>query len=224
MAKNWDRDKFKKIIFECQRRRQFTDGSKVAKKREIHWIIAKKLFKSEETVRGWTKPRSNGPGDIEDVRNLEELLGVSLIKSEEESILLEENEVRLDEFNKQKVFECYEILKNFITEGDIESEEEYVKVRSEISKKRIAMPKSLYDNLSLWIDENLDPIIYDSENVLAFTRTSDLGQYSSDGAFKFLTEEKALKAIGMFMEFLMKLDGKLEQFADENIRPLLINV
>ena len=103
--------------------------------------IGEALHVSPDTVKYWQRDKSSGPDPRtpELLKELEDYLGYPDALQKKINIEEEKTEdKRMDtvsEFQKQQIMEIYEVLKNFVSEMNIENEDEYYRIRAMIEKE-----------------------------------------------------------------------------------------
>ena len=53
----------------------------------------------------------------------------------------------VSEFQKQQIMEIYEVLKNFVSEMNIENEDEYYRIRAVIERKQLVLPDTIFNTI-----------------------------------------------------------------------------
>lgn len=215
----WNRKLFNKIISELKKKK-IIDGRVVKSKEDIYKYLAKKLFVSVDTVKGWTRLKSRGPRDPQVRKELEVILGVALwmdIEVDE----MEDKKTSYSDFVKKNISECYSLMKDYLHSEDIQEEEVYCIMRFELEKKRISIPKHIFKKISNFADEYLDPIVYDYDNLFKECYTSDIGHYK-DNVFQIDTEDGTMKHISRFFNKIIEIEKKLDDFAMKELYPILI--
>lgn len=219
----WNRILYAEIIKKIARQ-GILDGNKVNTKEDVYKYLSEKLFVSYHTVKGWTRAASHGPGDKETLKNLEKLFGVSLeiadTKKEKGDTVMGN---RYSDFVKRQIMECYTLMKDYLRSENVEDENTYCEMRSEMDKRKIAIPKSVYEKITNFANEHLDPIIYDEKNTFASLYTEDIGYYDKKGVFHTRSEEKTIEFCGRFLDILLKIEQELDDFAMKELYPILID-
>lgn len=134
---NW---KFREILKSIMEKKKFK-GHRISSKQQLYVLIGEALHVSPETVKYWQRDKSSGPDtrDPELLKELEKYLGYPTGALQKKINIEEEKteDKRMDkvsEFQKQQIMEIYEVLKNFVSEMNIENEDEYYRIRAVIER------------------------------------------------------------------------------------------
>lgn len=151
---NW---KFREILKNIVEKKEL-NGDKIPSKQQLYVRISEALHVSPETVKYWERDKSSGPDSRtpELLDELESYLGYPKGALQKEINIEEEKteDKRMDtvsEFQKQQIMEIYEVLKNFVSEMNIENEDEYYKIRAVIERNWFFRIQYLMRYCSLWI-------------------------------------------------------------------------
>lgn len=218
--KKWNVELYRKLIKNAADQKK-VDGTAVKNKEAVYMYLCNKLNMSYDTVKGWIRWNSNGPGDPERLLQLEEIFGTKLTEEVKENKEMTMENIEYSDFVKEQIMDCYSLMKDYIVSEDVQDENAYCEMRAEMGKKCIAIPSAIYKKIDDFANENLDPIIYDYENTFAECHTSDMGHYDEDGTFHIETEEQLYKQAGVFMNILMSIEDKLDDFAMRELYPIL---
>ena len=143
---NW---KFREILKSIVEKKEF-NGDRISSKQQLYMRIGEALHVSPDTVKYWQRDKSSGPDPRtpELLKELEDYLGYPDALQKKINIEEEKTEdKRMDtvsEFQKQQIMEIYEVLKNFVSEMNIENEDEYYRIRAVIERKQLVLPCLLY--------------------------------------------------------------------------------
>ena len=124
---NW---KFREILKSIVEKKEL-NGDRISSKQQLYVRIGEALHVSPDTVKYWQRDKSSGPDPRtpELLKELEDYLGYPDALQKKINIEEEKTEdKRMDtvsEFQKQQIMEIYEVLKNFVSEMNIENEDEY---------------------------------------------------------------------------------------------------
>ena len=124
---NW---KFREILKSIVEKKEL-NGDRISSKQQLYMRIGEALHVSPDTVKYWQRDKSSGPDPRtpELLKELEDYLGYPDALQKKINIEEEKTEdKRMDtvsEFQKQQIMEIYEVLKNFVSEMNIENEDEY---------------------------------------------------------------------------------------------------
>ena len=65
------------------------------------------------------------------------------------------------DFQKQQIMECYERLRKFVSDMDIEDENVYYDIRNMIEVKKIALPTAVYKAMMNFMDQVVEPYVFE---------------------------------------------------------------
>lgn len=74
----WNRDLYIRALNQIKKEGSF-NGVHIKSKEDIYRQLSETMNLSFDTVKGWSRSTSNGPGSIDDVKKLESLLGFSTL-------------------------------------------------------------------------------------------------------------------------------------------------
>lgn len=220
----WDVGKYKYVVNSIKIDKIF-NGKPIKSKEEIYEELAKMIFSNKETVKSWTRPSSKGPGDESMRLDLEKALGLqkdALVTCVEQKEDIMEVNANMTDFNKNAIYDCYELMKNYLHDHEMESEECFSQMWAEVEKYKIAIPEELYKKISDFIDENLAPIVYEYEETYKECHTEDIGSFNEEGVFVIKDEEGTKKMMMAFMLKNIEIENKLDEFAREYLQPYLV--
>ena len=219
---NW---KFREILKRIVERGEL-NGEMVRNKRELYEKIGYALNFSPDTVKFWEREKSNGPdpGKPEYLEKLGEFLGLptgALLKqiSMEEEKTEEKRMARLSDFQKQQIMEIYEALKSLVSEMKLGDEDEYYRIRWGIERKKMILPDNLFKEIMQFVDDVVEEYVYDAEEPVF---TEEEAEYDENGVMNIKTDAGLKKLMIKFLENLQELDEKIDQFAEERLRPYLL--
>lgn len=123
----------------------------------------------------------------------------------------------LTEFNKQCIFDCYRLMKECVYLENIENSNFIASAIEKINLFRIAIPPVLYRQIDIFIEENLCPLIDDTEFSIDIEEyvINHSGVISESGSEE--PSENFLRAV----QFLLAMDKKVEVFAEKILMPYL---
>lgn len=228
--RGWNAKKFRKLVNSVAIGVAPLNGQVVSStKSDIRIKIAEAVNYSEGTVRSWESPTSSGPSEPSVVEKLEAMFGTSFDANQATSNTNNRkgnntmmNQVAVNDFIKKQLFEVYSLIKNYIGNADVEEEEKFVELQSELERYSISIPEEVYDILIDFVDTKLAPMVYDNASVFSECYTSDIGCHEDDGTFTTNSDEGTLKMIGAFYDVIMRTEQDFDKIADEHIRPILL--
>lgn len=218
----WNRKKYNAMLTNIAEKRQFK-GCYVKNKEALYCLLSEKLFVSYDTVKGWTRAKSNGPGERRILEKLEELLETKL--TVDDVAQKEERERQItnySDFVKSNIKKCYDLMMDYLNSDYYEEEDVYCKMRAEMRKYRIGIPENLFAKIEECADMYLDPIIYDHANFFAELYTEDMGYFDEEGIFHLKDEASTLKHLGLFLEKMTSIQNEIENFAMRELYPILV--
>ena len=203
------------------------NGEMVLNKRELYEKIGYALGFSPDTVKFWQREKSNGPdsGKPEYLKKLEDFLGLptgALLKQtsmEEEKTEEKRMLCRVNDFQKQQIMEIYEALKSLVSEMKFGDEDEYYRVRGEIERKKLILSDDLFKEIMQFVDDVVEEYVYDAEEPVF---TEEEAEYDEKGVMNIKTDAGLKKLMIKFLENLQELDEKIDQFAEERLKPYLL--
>ncbi|WP_414733851.1 hypothetical protein [Acetobacterium carbinolicum] len=220
----WNVKKYKTVLQQIKDRGEL-NGKTIKCKEDIYKEVEKKLHLNPETVKSWTRPSSNGPGFEVDRKNLEEFLGVpdgSLMINKEQKEVAEMQAIIMTDFNKNAILHCYELMKDYLHDDEIEDEECFSQMCAEVEKQKIAIPRGVYQKISQFIDERLAPIIYERKETFSECYRADIGFYNDEGKWEVKNEESMKKMCMAFIVRIFEIEQELDNFAMNDLHPLLV--
>ena len=123
-------------------------GNPVKNKEALYQLLADELHMSYHAVKGWTREKSNGPGDEDVLKHLKILLGTDLSNATKINYKEEEKMATVfSDFVKTNIQKGYNLMIDYIMSDDVEDEDVYCKMREELSKLRVAIPKAIFDKM-----------------------------------------------------------------------------
>ena len=151
---NW---KFREILKSIVEKKEL-NGDRISSKQQLYVRIGEALHVSPDTVKYWQRDKSSGPDPRtpELLKELEDYLGYPDALQKKINIEEEKTEdKRMDtvsEFQKQQIMEIYEVLKNFVSEMNIENEDEYYRIRAVIERKQLVLPDTIFNTILQFMD------------------------------------------------------------------------
>ncbi len=120
---------------------------------------------------------------------------------------------KLPDITKYALFNCYRVVKEYLCDENLWEEDRYSKMYCDLFNYKICIPDDIFETIKEYIDDHLSPIIEDPYSVFDFSKMDD----TSD-----LTEEEKRHLALEFIGSTAKIDDEFEEFAIENIKPLLM--
>ncbi len=222
---------FGQIIDAIVSKNGFFDGHRISTKTQLYALIGEKLHQSPETVRGWRKASSSGPNpkdpevlkDLEKYLHLEERALLTEIDEQKmtDVVVKENNKMgnsKITDFQKIQVMECYEAMKKFVNNMEIEDEEKFYELRNMVETKKIVLPDIVHKALLNFLDDVVAIYVFD-DHTPEFT--PEEAEYNGEGVLVIKTEGASNKMISFFMKNLMELDAKIACFAENELKQYL---
>jgi len=124
----------------------------------------------------------------------------------------------VSEFQKQQIMEIYEVLKNFVSEMNIENEDEYYRIRAVIERKQLVLPDTIFNTILQFMDNVVEEYVFEAEYP---DFTKEEAEYEN-GVMNIKTDAAFNKLMSHFLERLQELDKKIDQFAEQELRAYLL--
>ena len=221
----WNKKLFNHLIQKIKEEGTFC-GEPVRYKEDIYTKIGERLYLDRETVKNWIKKDSKGP-TAENLTKLEKLLGVSLVLVEKEEVVENEPEVMMSgnysEFVKNNIKEAYKFLREVCYKNVFLREEPYIDMAMGLDALRICIPKEIFEKIEKFIEEKIEPMVYDTENFLADTYDDTMGYFDVDHEFHFVDEDARTRQFVLRMKKIFGVQEELEEFAMREFYPILVN-
>lgn len=217
---NW---KFREILKSIVEKKEL-NGDRISSKQQLYVRIGEALHVSPDTVKYWQRDKSSGPDPRtpELLKELEDYLGYPDALQKKINIEEEKTEdKRMDtvsEFQKQQIMEIYEVLKNFVSEMNIENEDEYYRIRAVIERKQLVLPDTIFNTILQFMDNVVEEYVFEAEYP---DFTEEEAEYEN-GVMNIKTDAAFNKLMSHFLERLQELDKKIDQFAEQELRAYLL--
>ncbi len=217
---NW---KFREILKSIVEKKEL-NGDRISSKQQLYMRIGEALHVSPDTVKYWQRDKSSGPDPRtpELLKELEDYLGYPDALQKKINIEEEKTEdKRMDtvsEFQKQQIMEIYEVLKNFVSEMNIENEDEYYRIRAMIERKKLVLPGTIFNAILQFMDNVVEEYVFEAEYP---DFTEEEAEYEN-GVMNIKTDAAFNKLMSHFLERLQELDKKIDQFAEQELRAYLL--
>ena len=217
---NW---KFREILKSIVEKKEL-NGDRISSKQQLYVRIGEALHVSPDTVKYWQRDKSSGPDPRtpELLKELEDYLGYPDALQKKINIEEEKTEdKRMDtvsEFQKQQIMEIYEVLKNFVSEMNIENEDEYYRIRAVIERKQLVLPDTIFNTILQFMDNVVEEYVFEAEYP---DFTKEEAEYEN-GVMNIKTDAAFNKLMSHFLERLQELDQKIDQFAEQELRAYLL--
>ena len=217
---NW---KFREILKSIVEKKEL-NGDRISSKQQLYMRIGEALHVSPDTVKYWQRDKSSGPDPRtpELLKELEDYLGYPDALQKKINIEEEKTEdKRMDtvsEFQKQQIMEIYEVLKNFVSEMNIENEDEYYRIRAMIERKKLVHPGTIFNAILQFMDNVVEEYVFEAEYP---DFTEEEAEYEN-GVMNIKTDAAFNKLMSHFLERLQELDKKIDQFAEQELRAYLL--
>ena len=222
----FDNAKYRTVLNLIKKTGEFK-GKAVPSKARLHEMIGDALGISHNTVKDWERATSNGPdpripGLLEQLEAYLELPEGGLRERTAEPIKLNEEERKImnttTDFQKQQIMEIYEVLKNFVSEMNIENEDEYYRIRAVIERKQLVLPDTIFNTILQFMDNVVEEYVFEAEYP---DFTEEEAEYEN-GVMNIKTDAAFNKLMSHFLERLQELDKKIDQFAEQELRAYLL--
>lgn len=222
----WDSQKFRKSVGEMAKSyRAQGDKNMNSCEKLYNYLADEVLHYSYDTVKSWTRSNSNGPKDKDVVEQLENFFSTSFEK-EEINIISEEKEFIMKEtysnFVKEKLYEAYILMKDFVSFENFEDEDYYCNMRSELRKLQCCIPEPIYEKIDKFADDTLEPIIFDRDVVFEEANNSEYA-YVEGNTIRIVNDDE--NNLRMYMRLIFKklydIENEIDEFAMKEFYPIL---
>lgn len=220
----WDVKKYKGLINTIKENGRFM-GNDVTTKEQIYELIGKTIYVDAGTAKSWGRPSSNGPGSNDLLIKLEKAFGIDeglLGRKEYKDVKEDKQNIKLTDFNKQAIHNCYMLMKDYIHSDEVENEDCFADMCAEVGKYKIAIPEKIYGAIQKCIDEYLAPIVYEYYDTFEKCFADDIGFMGDDGTWHVRDEEGMKKTCMYFVMTIIEIEEKVDRFAMETLYPVLI--
>ena len=131
-------------------------GKEVASLEEINEVLANELGYDKDTVRKWRYDNSNGPGDINVIKQLEDIFKTPLRETRKYS-----------EYAKKQINKGYVLIRRYIRSFDADDENCFCEFEEAFEELKACIPKEVYNKMESFIEEKVKPMVYDPATVFA---------------------------------------------------------
>ena len=218
----WDVEKYNMTLKRIVQKGIFLEMN-IKTKEAVYEILSSRLFVTIDTVKGWGRKNSHGPGDEEVRKKLEELLETSFYKRKKP--LNDSEEISVDiysDFVKRNIFKAYEIIMNHIKSSKVQDEDAYLEVCNQINNLKIGIPSNIYRKIIDFMEEYLDVLICDEDTFFeslykkkALDACDDSERYVSDfSQYEWLRKDVSL------LDYIVE---DFEEFGMKVLYPVLMN-
>lgn len=218
---NW---KFREILKSIVEKKEL-NGDRISSKQQLYMRIGEALHVSPDTVKYWQRDKSSGPDPRtpELLKKLENYLGYptgALLKkiNIEEEKTGDKSMGKVSEFQKQQIMDIYEALKKFVSEMDIENEDEYYRIRAVIERKKLILPEIIFNAIMQFMDNVVEEYVFDAKNPVFIEEEAEY----ENGVMNIKTDAAFNKLMSQFLESLRELDEKIDQFAERELKAYLL--
>ena len=200
----FDNAKYRTVLNLIKKTGEFK-GKAVPSKARLHEMIGDALGISHNTVKDWERATEGG---------LRERTAEPIKLNEEERKIMNTT----TDFQKQQIMECYERLRKFVSDMDIEDENVYYDIRNMIEVKKIALPTAVYKAMMNFMDQVVEPYVFEDTTEIF---SEEEAKRNEKGIVEIKSEQAFQKLMVRFMEKLSELDAKIETFAESELKPYL---
>lgn len=221
----WNSELYSLMIEKAAKNQMEIYGEQYKSKEAIYEAISDNVHLDKNTVKGWIRKSSGGPGDMDIWRELESLFGCSFSKEapdniiettpEEEKSILQKN---YSDFTKMHILECYNIMMDYLHSDDVEFEKAYVDMYTELSKHEMAIPTEIYQKIEDFCEAHLAPIVYAPEMVFA---DGYAAAEMTENGLVCHTPEQTMAVMANFCTVLLQIEEKLRKFGKEELQLIL---
>lgn len=221
----FNKDKYHKLIEFAKIKGEF-NGKTVKGKGEVYSELAEEIGLSVDSVIGYGRKKSNVRVPEDTVRRIEELFGLKKGELDTEYIDFDENKkeekTNMTDFNKGAIFHVYSLLKDYLHSDDVQCEEAYCELITEIDKYKITMPSEVFDKIYAFVEDCIEPIVYKPQEVFRECYTEEIGNLDENRVFRVHNIEGTEKMIINYMFKLVEIEQELDEFATSELFPYLV--
>ncbi len=127
----------------------------------------------------------------------------------------------LTDFNKQCIYDCYNLMRDCVNFEHIEDFEFIDSAIKKIERYKIALPSEVYKQINSFIIENLHPIL-DDPCFFSAIESPKFGNFNKDGVFEINSDESLNQIIYIMAEISADIAHKIDSFAEQYMVPYLI--
>lgn len=128
---------------------------------------------------------------------------------------------KVSNFSKQQILDCYGMMIKFVSGKEEILLQELYTLEAKIAKRRISIPKDIYDKIISFVDVNLAPLI--DERRYHWCTEEECGQYDHDGNFVQMTYEQKRNYDERRLELFYERLRLVEEFGMRELYPVLTN-
>lgn len=126
------------------------------------------------------------------------------------------------DFSKSRIKIVYDLIYDYLTELSVEDEDALCNLQMKIDKEKIAMPTEIYEKFQWFIEEHLEPFVYNPEEAFGAFHSEENGCFDEDGVFH-IKEGRVIVSVLEFMDAICKKQKALERFAMDELYPILVS-
>lgn len=115
------------------------------------------------------------------------------------------------------ILEDNKSIKSFIRnfKGGKGDEEDYGNLMQTINGNKLALPVQIQDKIEVFINENLEPMVFEHDSVFAESRS--VGYLDDDGVQHVDDEKDVIHMLAAFYSKLFEIEEKWDSFAMEEL-------
>lgn len=125
------------------------------------------------------------------------------------------------DFTKKNIMKCFEGMLKYVERQNIKNEIVYLKMRTTLQKRQVALPKDIYKKMNDFADQNLKPIIYDRDYWKVLDK-EEWGFYDENGEFHLKNAEARVEHCKMFEKKICDIKNKVTEFGMKELYPILV--
>lgn len=216
----WNRELFNKVCNEIVKQQSFR-GKAIFSKENLYECLAEEetINVSPETIKKWTQRNSKGPRNPEDLKAIEELLGVQFWSDNN----LQIPTVQYSDITKQNIQKCFSIIKNYLESWEVEDESRYAEMTVAIDRLKVAIPKDIFDKIMDFIKCEIAPLVYEHDTIFSSMYKEEYGHYDENHVF-VIKDGKLNKVLEEYLKIVMDVEKRFDEFSTKELSPILLTI
>lgn len=126
-----------------------------------------------------------------------------------------------NQLTKKSLMEVSRIIKNLLQSGDVTQEKDYCEMLSKLELEKPAIPEELFDRIMAFIKQNIEPLVYDYDNVFAELHSPDNGYFDEDLVFHIHSDKCFATMLVQYYGIILGVEKKWNEFCSEKLAPII---
>ena len=180
MKSTWDWEKFGSACSIASNIRNIS-------KEELFQMLSEKLHLSPRAIKGYQTPNCKGPS-ADRARILKEYFGTDVFQNDAEASQLIRHLTDSDDlptcsdFSKKHILESLTLIRRHLYSNRVLDENTYYDLLVSLEEHTPAIPEAIAAKINSFVEEQLKPLIFDTDNVFSVCRQVD-GHEDENGVF-----------------------------------------